>query len=78
MSSLNVYEIHLRRLETCVLGNEILYDLLWSGNYRLRVVIRDWNGTTAYAEYSTFFITSSFDNYRLSVGEYSGTAGNLS
>ena len=66
------------KVTLCVLGNEILYNLLAYRNYRLRVVMRAWDGPTAYAEYSTFSIASSSNNYALNIGGYNGTAGNLS
>ncbi|XP_035685324.1 angiopoietin-4-like [Branchiostoma floridae] len=43
--------------------------------YTLRVDLADWDGSTAYAEYSSFSVASAADKYRLSVSGYSGTAG---
>ena len=43
---------------------------------KLRVDMRDKNGTTAYASYSTFYIDGSTTEYTLHVSGYSGTAGN--
>ena len=43
---------------------------------QLRVDLRDKDGNTAYASYSTFFIGSSITEYYLHVSGYSGTAGN--
>src|SRR6218665_3758451 len=64
--------------EIFVLGNEIIYRLVTNRKYRLRVVIKDWNGEILHADCSAFSIASSNDNYALSVGVYSGAAGNLS
>ena len=46
-----------------------------SGSTQLRVDMRDKNGNSAYASYSTFYIGSSTNDYRLHVSGYSGTAG---
>ena len=43
---------------------------------QLRVDMRDKNGSSAYASYSTFYIGNSTTDYTLHVSGYSGTAGN--
>ena len=44
--------------------------------YILRVDLTDWEGHTAYAEYSNFVLGVAETNYTiLSLGTYSGTAG---
>ncbi|KAL9985566.1 hypothetical protein ACROYT_G007987 [Oculina patagonica] len=42
---------------------------------RLRVDLEDTKGNTAYAEYDMFAVTSERTKYQLSLGTYSGTAG---
>ena len=42
---------------------------------QLRVDMRDKNGNSAYASYSTFYIGGSTTDYTLHVSGYSGTAG---
>ena len=42
---------------------------------KLRVDMRDKNGSSAYASYSTFYIGGSTTDYTLHVSGYSGTAG---
>ena len=42
---------------------------------KLRVDMRDKDGSTAYASYSTFYIGGSTTDYTLRVSGYSGTAG---
>ena len=42
---------------------------------KLRVCLRDKNGNSAYASYSTFYIGDSTTDYTLHVSGYSGTAG---
>ncbi|CAH3104311.1 unnamed protein product [Pocillopora meandrina] len=42
---------------------------------RLRVDLMDTKGNTAYAEYDMFAVTSERTKYKLSLGTYSGTAG---
>ena len=56
------------------LGNEYLHYLTSSRAYKLRFDLEDWDGNTAYAEYSSFVVNSEADNYRLLLGDYSGTA----
>ena len=56
-------------------GNEHLHLLTSLKSYTLRVDLEDWDGNTAYAEYSVFSIGSEQDKYRLTVLGYSGTAG---
>ena len=41
----------------------------------LRVDLGDFDGNTAYAQYSTFSVGNSTTEYTLTVGGYSGTAG---
>jgi len=42
---------------------------------RLRVDLEDTTGKTAYAEYDMFAVTSERTKYQLSIGTYTGTAG---
>ncbi|KAL9985576.1 hypothetical protein ACROYT_G007997 [Oculina patagonica] len=42
---------------------------------RLRVDLEDTTGKTAYAEYDMFAVTNERTKYKLSLGTYSGTAG---
>ena len=42
--------------------------------YKLRIDVEDWDGNTAYAEYSSFRVTSEADKYRLLLGDYRGNA----
>ena len=42
---------------------------------QLRVDMRNKDGNTAYASYSTFYIGDSTNNYTLCVSGYNGTAG---
>lgn len=44
-------------------------------NHELRVDLEDWEGNTAYAKYSTFKVKMNTEEFRLTVGGYSGTAG---
>ncbi|XP_076804784.1 zonadhesin-like isoform X1 [Clavelina lepadiformis] len=57
------------------LGLEILHRITTSSAQDLRVDLEDFNGNKRYAKYSTFRVGSSADNYRLSVRDYSGNAG---
>ncbi|XP_074645128.1 fibrinogen-like protein 1 [Tubulanus polymorphus] len=57
------------------LGNDNIFLLSQQDNYRLRVDLWDFKGSRVYAEYEVFYIDGERDNYRLHVGNYSGTAG---
>jgi len=57
------------------LGLDKINRLSVSGSYKLRVDLEDLHGNTAFAEYSLFAVTSERTKYRLSLGSYSGTAG---
>ncbi|CAH3194198.1 unnamed protein product, partial [Porites evermanni] len=56
------------------LGLDKIHRLTKSNN-RLRVDLEDTTGKTAYAEYDVFAVTSERTKYQLSLGTYSGTAG---
>ncbi|KAK3088663.1 hypothetical protein FSP39_022070, partial [Pinctada imbricata] len=58
------------------LGNQILHEITARGNYELRIDLKDFDDNTRYAKYSSFKIGSRDEGYNLSLGSYSGTAGN--
>ena len=57
------------------LGLSKIHRLTKEGSNTLRVDLGDFEGNTAYANYSTFSISDGSTEYRLTVGGYSGTAG---
>lgn len=57
------------------LGLDKINRLTSSDRYKLRVDLEDTEGKTAYAEYNLFAITGEWADYQLSLGSYSGTAG---
>uniref|UniRef100_A0A1X7UL16 Sushi domain-containing protein n=1 Tax=Amphimedon queenslandica TaxID=400682 RepID=A0A1X7UL16_AMPQE len=57
------------------LGLSKIHRLTKEGSNTLRVDLGDFEGNTAYANYSTFGISDSCTKYILTVGRYSGTAG---
>ena len=58
------------------LGLAPLHHLLQlSGANDLRIDLKDYSGNSAYAKYSSFNVGDSNSKYTLSVGGYSGTAG---
>ena len=57
------------------LGLEKLHSLTTNGVWQLRVDMEDFSGNTVYAEYSKFAIGDESTYYKLSIGEYSGNAG---
>uniref|UniRef100_A0A1X7SL98 Fibrinogen C-terminal domain-containing protein n=1 Tax=Amphimedon queenslandica TaxID=400682 RepID=A0A1X7SL98_AMPQE len=57
------------------LGLSKIHRLTKEGSNTLRVGLGDFEGNTAYANYSTFSVGNSSTEYILKVGGYSGTAG---
>ncbi|CAH1251218.1 PRSS12 [Branchiostoma lanceolatum] len=57
------------------LGNENIHILTNNKNHKLRVDLLDWNGTSRFAEYSSFRMSGEWDQYKLSISGFSGTAG---
>ena len=57
------------------LGNDKIHRLSGSRNTVLRVDVEDWSGNRAYAKYGSFRVDNESNKYRLTVGSYSGTAG---
>ncbi|XP_063411271.1 angiopoietin-related protein 7-like [Mytilus trossulus] len=57
------------------LGNEHIYKLTSAGGYQLLVTLEDWNGDRSYATYNTFSLGNEASGYKLTIGGYSGTAG---
>ncbi|NXL36596.1 ANGP4 protein, partial [Glaucidium brasilianum] len=60
------------------LGNEAVHLLTSRATYTLRVELRDWEGGQVYAHYGKFQLGSERQLYRLSLQDYSGTAGQQS
>lgn len=56
------------------LGNDYIHLLTNSGIYELRVDLR-YNGRSVFAHYDSFSVAGEHANYALSVGHYTGTAG---
>ncbi|NXU93902.1 ANGP4 protein, partial [Xiphorhynchus elegans] len=60
------------------LGNEAVHLLTSQVPYTLRVELQDWEGGQVYAHYGKFQLGSERQLYRLSLQDYSGTAGQQS
>lgn len=58
------------------LGNENIHLLTIRAKQELRVDVQKFSGENKYAKYSSFSVASEADKYKLTVGGYSGTAGN--
>ncbi|XP_078576488.1 uncharacterized protein LOC144862096 [Branchiostoma floridae x Branchiostoma japonicum] len=57
------------------LGNDNIHLLTTRKNYKIRIVLEDWNNDTRFAEYSSFRVSGEADGYRLHVSR-SVSAGN--
>jgi hypothetical protein len=57
------------------LGLDILHTVTSSGSWNLRVDMEQFDSTTAYAQYSAFSVGDEASNYQLSIGSYTGDAG---
>ena len=57
------------------LGNDNLHLIAAAGKMTLRFDLEDFDGNVVFAEYSIFKVADGSDKYRLSIGGYSGTAG---
>ena len=54
------------------LGLEKIHRLTEANQTVLRVDLMDFDNAVAYAQYSTFSVTSGSDDYRLNAGDFSG------
>ena len=57
------------------LGNDNIHRLTAAHDVILRIDMEDFDGNITYAEYTTFQVTDEADKYRITIGGYSGTAG---
>lgn len=57
------------------LGLENIYWLTNQDDYKLLIVMDDWQGRRVFAEYDNFYLESEKDFYRLRLGHYRGNAG---
>ncbi|XP_071801476.1 uncharacterized protein [Asterias amurensis] len=57
------------------LGNDNLHRLTAQGEYELRVDLSDFESESRFAKYDSFSVADVNDKYRMTLGVYSGTAG---
>lgn len=57
------------------LGNKRIHSLTSSGKYELRIDLTDLSNTKKYAVYKTFAVGDAESKYKLTIGDYSGNAG---
>ncbi|PFX22965.1 Ficolin-1 [Stylophora pistillata] len=57
------------------LGNDNLHRLTAADDVMLRVDLEDFEGNITYAKYATFKVTDEAENYTLTLGGYTGEAG---
>ena len=58
-------------------GNTALHLLTSGPTQELRVDLEKFSGEKAYAKYSAFSVGSKSDKYKLTIGGYRGTAGEI-
>ncbi|XP_041054365.1 fibrinogen-like protein 1-like protein [Carcharodon carcharias] len=58
------------------LGNEYIYKIIKQRNYKIKFLLRDRYNRLRIANYDSFAIGNEVSGYRLSLGRYSGNAGN--
>ncbi|XP_076084687.1 fibrinogen C domain-containing protein 1-A-like isoform X3 [Mytilus galloprovincialis] len=58
------------------LGNKHIHSLTSSGKYELRIDLMDLSHKKKYAVYKTFVVGDAESKYKLTIGDYSGNAGN--
>lgn len=58
------------------IGNNLLSQLTYGYRYKLRFNLRNRYSRWYYADYSYVYVSSESSSYRLSLGSYSGNAGN--
>ncbi|CAC5416745.1 Fibrinogen-like protein 1,Fibrinogen-like protein A,Tenascin,Ryncolin-2,Ryncolin-4,Fibrinogen C domain-containing protein 1-A,Angiopoietin-2,Ficolin-2,Ryncolin-1,Tenascin-R,Ryncolin-3,Ficolin-1,Fibrinogen C domain-containing protein 1-B,Fibrinogen C domain-containing protein 1 [Mytilus coruscus] len=56
-------------------GNRNIHAFTSQRRYQLRIDLKDFQGNTRYAVYSTFSIGDADSKYKLTIGGYTGTAG---
>ena len=56
-------------------GNDFLNSITSQSQYQLRIDMEDFDGESRHAVYTSFVIASEGENYKLTLGQYSGTAG---
>ena len=56
-------------------GNDNLHAITAQKKYTLRVDLADFEGQQRYAKYTDFAVGNEANKYRLTLGSYSGTAG---
>ncbi|XP_052086143.1 ficolin-1-like [Mytilus californianus] len=56
-------------------GNKHIHSLTSSGKYELRIDLTDLSNRKKYAVYKTFVVGDAASRYKLTVGDYIGTAG---
>ena len=57
-------------------GLSVIYQITQSGKWQLRIDMEAFDGDMAYATYDSFSVGPASTNYRLTIGDYSGNAGN--
>ncbi|XP_071140853.1 microfibril-associated glycoprotein 4-like isoform X2 [Mytilus edulis] len=57
------------------IGNDIIHQITSNGNHKLQIIMTDFSSVTKYANYDSFSVSNETNGYQLSVGGYSGDAG---
>lgn len=64
-------------LHLMITGLSLLHNITSRMRYKLHIDLGDGEGGCPYAEYSTFAVEGPETKYRLSVSDYTGTAGTV-
>uniref|UniRef100_A0A1I8GJL0 Fibrinogen C-terminal domain-containing protein n=1 Tax=Macrostomum lignano TaxID=282301 RepID=A0A1I8GJL0_9PLAT len=56
------------------IGLNALHEITQHGSHKVRFLMKAWNGSEHWAEYSSFSVGPESDNYRLSVSGFSAAA----
>ncbi|CAG2216061.1 FCN [Mytilus edulis] len=55
--------------------NDLIHQITSNGDHSLQFIMTDYEGVTKYAKYQSFSISNETSDYKLSVGNFSGNAG---
>ncbi|CAG2228558.1 unnamed protein product [Mytilus edulis] len=69
------HQLSESELDFEVKRNDIIHQITSNGNHKLQIIMTDFSSVTKYANYDSFSVSNETNGYQLSVGGYSGDAG---